>query len=342
MVFTAPQALWLLSILPLFAGLFVWRWRVRQRKIARLGDTALVASLLGDINPRMRWIKTGLWVVALVCGIVALARPTWGIAEELVEAEGIAVIVVLDVSTSMDAQDTQPSRLERAKLDARAIFEGSSGNQLGLVLFAGSAFTQLPLTTDWEAALTFLSAASSRSISRQGTALADAVELAVDSFDPRISTSGVIIVLSDGENHEGDPLESTLRAAELGIAIHTIGYGDPQGGAPIPELEPDGTFTNAYKSDAAGNLILTRLEEGVLRNIATAAGGTYQQATSGGIEVVNLLNEVASLERSVIDRQRQTRRIERYGWFVSIALIALGISSLIDERRRENARSAAV
>jgi len=341
MTFLSPGALWLLLFLPLMGGIALWRERVRAHRIARLGDPTLIDELLAQVDQRVRWSKFGLWMLACACAIIALARPAWGIAEELVEAEGIAIIVVLDVSASMDAQDISPSRLERAKLAARELFIGSEGNQLGLVLFAGSAFVQLPLTTDADSALTFLNAASSRSISRQGTALADALQLAVDSFDPRVSAEGVIVILSDGENHEGDPLLAVQQAAESNIIVHVIGYGDPLGGAPIPILEPDGSFANAYKNDNAGSLVLTQLEEGILRGIAGATNGTYQQASDSGIEVVNLLNEINLIERDVIDRQRQIRRVERFGWFVSMALLALAASTLLDERRRPNDETVA-
>jgi len=336
MVFLTPHALWLLLLFPIVVLLIVQTTRARQHHIEQIGDSHLVDDLLITTNGRARWVKVSLWSVAFICTIMAVARPAWGIAEDLIEAEGIAIIVVLDVSASMDAQDIAPSRLERAKLAARELFIGSEGNQLGLVLFAGSAFVQLPLTTDHNSAITFLNAASSRSISRQGTALADALQLAVDSFDTRISADGVIVVLSDGENHEGDPLLVIQEAAVANIAVHVIGYGDPLGGAPIPILEPDGTFANAYKNDSAGNLVLTRLDEGILRGIALATGGTYQQASESGIEVVNLLNEVNQLERGIIDQQRQIRRVERYGWFVAMALLALAASTFVDERAMES------
>jgi Ca-activated chloride channel family protein len=250
----------------------------------------------------------------------------WGVAEEIVEAQGIALIVVLDTSTSMDAQDVLPSRLERAKRAAQELFQGAEGNQLGLVLFAGSAFVQVPLTTDASAALTFLEAASTQSISRQGTALADALALAIETFDERIVSNGIVVVLSDGENHQGDPVAMAEIAAEAGLTIHAIGYGNPDDGEPIPIISPEGTFTGEYKTNASDNLVLSRLDEATLQQVAEVTGGTYQRASDSGIEVVNLLNIIRDLEGDLLERRLETRQIERFEIFVGLALLALTVN----------------
>jgi Ca-activated chloride channel family protein len=282
--------------------------------------------LLSGVSPRRRLVRFILWQTTLVALVVALARPVWGVAEEIVEAQGIALIVVLDTSTSMDAQDVLPSRLERAKRAAQELFQGAEGNQLGLVLFAGSAFVQVPLTTDASAALTFLEAASTQSISRQGTALADALALAIETFDERIVSNGIVVVLSDGENHQGDPVAMAEIAAEAGLTIHAIGYGNPDDGEPIPIIRPQGTFTGEYKTDASDNLVLSRLDEATLQQVAEVTGGTYQRASDSGIEVVNLLNIIRDLEGDLLERRLETRQIERFEIFVGLALLALTVN----------------
>jgi len=330
MVFLTPHALWLLLLFPIVVLLIVQTTRARQHHIEQIGDSHLVDDLLITTNGRARWVKVSLWSVAFICTIMAVARPAWGIAEDLIEAEGIAIIVVLDVSASMDAQDIAPSRLERAKLSAREIYQNGAGNQLGLVLFAGSAFAQMPLTTDAQAAITFLNAASTRSISRQGTALEDALQLAIDTIDDRIVSNSVVIVLSDGENHEGDPRNAANLAAARGIIVHTIGYGDTVNGSPIP-IDTTNPIADPYKTDGQGNLVLTKLEEAVLRDVASITGGTYQRASNSGIETVNLLNEIETIEAGVLSNQLQIRRIERFGIFVLLALIALTIEIFLPE-----------
>lgn len=323
MIFEAGTLLVLLILIPAFVALFIWHERQRERRLIRFADRNLLPGLLLTHRRGRRWLRHGVWLLSLASLITALARPTWGIAEEVVEAQGIAVIVVLDVSASMDAQDIVPSRIQRAKRAASEFFQGADGNQLGLILFAGSAFVQFPLTTDTSAALTFLNSASTRSISHQGTALADAVELAVATFDDRIVSHGVVVILSDGENHQGDPVAAAQLAEERGLVIHAIGYGNPDEGAPIPIMNPDGTFANDYKTDQGGALVVSRLEEDILRDTAEITGGTYQRASDSGIEVVNLLNELSKIEGSVFERRLQTRRIERFELFVALALILL-------------------
>jgi Ca-activated chloride channel family protein len=326
MHFENTTALLLLVSIPVIVILFIWWGQQRQQRLLQFADAALVPILLSGVSPRRRWIQFILWLMALVALILALARPVWGVAEEIVEAQGIALIVVLDTSTSMDAQDVLPSRLERAKRTARELFQGAEGNQLGLVLFAGSAFVQVPLTTDAAAALTFLDAASTQSISRQGTALADALALALETFDERIVSNGIIVVLSDGENHVGDPVAMAEAAAQAGLTIHAIGYGNPVDGEPIPILNPDGTFSGEYKADASGNLVLTRLDEPILEQVAEVTGGTYQRSSDSGIEVVNLLNMVRDVEGNLLERRLETRQVERFEIFVGIALLALTIN----------------
>jgi Ca-activated chloride channel homolog len=330
MVFLNAGMLLLLLLIPVFVGFELWRLQVRQRRLQSLGDPASIDVLLTSVDARRRQFKTALWFTVVFLLVIALARPTWGIAEELIEAEGVAVIVALDVSTSMDAEDVQPSRLERAKFDAREIFANNAGNQLGLILFAGQAFVQFPLTTDQDAAMTFLDAASTGSISQQGTSVEAALELALDVFDERIASEGIIVLLSDGENHEGRPLLVADEAAERGLTVHTIGYGDPNAGSPIPLDDTD--IDARYKVDGGGSLVFTRLEEDVLQDVAVTTGGIYQQASTSGIEVINVLNAIDTVETTVLERRRQTRRVERFSLFAGLALMALTIQIILPER----------
>jgi Ca-activated chloride channel family protein len=321
----------MLLMIPLWMALFVWRYRVRAFMLERIGQPQLIARLTRHVSSQRRLLKSALWLICVAALIAALARPAWGTRAEVIDERGAAIVVALDVSASMDAQDVLPSRLARAKLAARQIFENSQGSAVGLVLFAGTALVQFPLTTDVQTAVSFLDAASSESITQQGTAIEEALRLSMQVFDERVASGGAIILLTDGENHEGDPLAAADQAAALGFAIHIIGYGTPEG-APIPLVDDTGAPIG-FRSDAAGNLIRTRLEEETLQAIADLSG-TYQRAAQGGIEVVNVINALNDLEVGVLESRVRTRPVERFDLFVLVALLVLSAEMLLSESRK--------
>lgn len=333
MTFANPGFLVLLLILPIMGGLFYWRTQARQKALARIGEPALVSALAEHVSETRRAWKSGLWMAVAALLIVALAGPSWGVDAEVVEAQGIAVVVVLDVSASMDALDVTPSRLERAKLAIRDLLREGEGNLFGLILFAGEAFVQFPLTGDIESAATFVDAASSRSISRQGTVIEDALRLGLAVIDERIVGEAIIVLMTDGENHEGDPLTAAQIAAERGVTIHVIGYGTPEGST-VPVYDANGQIVN-YKADQGGNIVLSKLNEPILQEIAEATGGLYQRASENGVEIVNLLNVIAETQGAVLERRLQTRAVERFALFVGLALLALSIERLLPETRRD-------
>ncbi len=321
----------LFAVIPIAFSVLGVSHYYRRRLIRRIGDNVRLSMLSIEMSIRLRRLKSLLWIMTVCSIILALAKPVWGIADNVIDTEGISIMVVLDISTSMNARDILPSRLERAKLGIRNLYEGGEGNQLGLILFAGTAFVQFPLTTDVNSAITFLNAASSSAISQQGTALEVALRLAVDSLDKRIALHSVIVLMTDGENHQGDPLLAAEQAAALGIPIHTIGYGG-EDGVPIPEYRADGQLAG-YKADAAGNVVLSKLDEMVLEEIAVVTGGTFQRASDSGIEIINLLNEVNDIERGIIERRFEQRQVERFSLFVLLAVITLLIEMLLPERK---------
>jgi len=332
MIFENPASLLLLIFLPLTIGFFWWRDRVRTAKWLLLGDEALLSRLIPQINRARRFWKAALWLIAFASLIVALARPVWGEEVNITEAQGVSVMVVLDVSKSMNAQDIVPSRLERAKLAINDLIDGLAGNEIGLILFAGTAFVQFPLTTDTASASTFLQAASSDAISRQGTNVDAALRLAVDSFRSPSGSKRVIVLITDGENHEGDPLKASELAAEQDITIYTIGYGNAEGAA-IPVRDVNGNEIG-YQTDRAGNLVLSALDETLLQQIAERTGGTYQRATANNTEISNLLGLINEIEAGNLGMRTETRAIERFGLFVALALIALSLEMLLPEARR--------
>jgi Ca-activated chloride channel family protein len=323
-MFQTPAAFALLALIPILIVFFFWRERVARRRSAALAARQLLdgLQLRADRWRARRDMVLGLIVITLL--VTALAGPAWGLEDQVVDTRGIAVLVVLDVSASMDAEDVLPSRLGRAKLAAREIYAQSAGDELGLVLFAGAAIVQLPLTNDATTAITFLNAASTRSITQQGTALEEALNLALQTLDSRIAAQSAILLLTDGESHTGDATLAAQLAADQGIPIHVVGYGSENQGAPIPLYDLDGNLVG-YKNDSGGNIVLTRLDSTTLREIARISGGTYRTASPSGVEVVDIVNEITRLEDSVLGTRRTAFRVNRAGIFVGLAVLFLGL-----------------
>jgi Ca-activated chloride channel family protein len=342
MTLVKPVFLYGLFLLPLM-GLFLW-WASRRRKedLARLGNLALVQRLSSTANWRGRRWRDALWLVVVALLFVSLARPTWGTETEVVEQEGIQVMVALDVSKSMLAQDIKPDRLSRAKMEIADLMSRLGGDEIGLVLFSGASFVQFPLTADYATALTFLDNARPEVISRPGTAIGDAIGTAMAGFDAKRASQKVILLITDGEDHEGDAVAMAEQAAEQGILIYTIGFGSPQG-EPIPETNQQGEITG-YKRGENGDVILSRLDEATLREVAKAGGGQYFLATADGSELVALAGELDALQKAELSAQLETRGIERFQGFLLVALALMVVSELIPDRvvRRAVQRRAAM
>ena len=336
-MFENPAALLLLLLLPVMAALFYWRDRTRKVLILRIGNPKLVHNLAGQVSQPLRRWKSALWLATLTAVIVALADPVWGVEADVIEARGVAIVIALDVSASMAAQDLQPNRLERARLAIRDLLDFGVGNLYGMVTFAGDAFVQFPLTSDADTAAVFVNAAGIESVARQGTAIDDALRLAISVFDERITDEAIIVLLTDGENHEGEPLATAQVAAEQGITIHAIGYGSPEGDI-LPVYDTNGAISE-YKTDRAGQIVLSQLDEGLLQDIADATGGLYQRASDSGVEVVNLLNRIAEVESEVLETRLQTRGVPRFALFIALALITLTVEMALPETRRPKAEN---
>ncbi|MEM7344828.1 MAG: VWA domain-containing protein [Chloroflexota bacterium] len=303
----------------------------KKSAIARLGDPALIAKLSAMVNWRGRRWRLALWFVAGLFIIIALARPRWGSQVEYVERQGVEIMVVLDVSESMLAEDFKPNRLARAKLEISELMDRLAGNEVGLVLFSGAAFVQFPLTSDFSTARMFLDAARPGIISRPGTAIAEAINIARTGFNEERSSQKVILLLTDGESHEGDAIGAAeAAAAEAGIIVFPIGFGSPDG-EPIPQFNALGELTG-YKEDNQGEPILTYLDETTLQQIALVTNGRYFRAAPDGREVEALVSSINELQTSELESRFETRRIERFQWFLIIAIVALVVRELIPDR----------
>jgi Ca-activated chloride channel family protein len=333
MTFARPIYLYALILVPLLLLFWLWTERRRQTALARLGQAPLMARLSAVVNRRGRHWQAVLWFLALVLLLVGLARPQWGTQMERVTQEGVQVMVVLDVSQSMLVEDIKPTRLSRAKLEIADLMDQLGGDEVGLVLFSGASFIQFPLTSDYATARSFLDAAEPGVISRPGTAIGDAIHTAMTGFDPHRSSQRVILLITDGEDHEGDALKAAQQAAEEGVIIYAIGFGSPQGD-PIPVYNDAGEVTG-FKKDANGEVVLSKLDESTLQQIAQAGGGQYYRASADGSELKALQAEISRLQKEELAERFETYGVERFQGFVLAGLAALVIAGVIPDRKRE-------
>jgi Ca-activated chloride channel family protein len=266
MIFEHPEYLLGLLIVPAAALFFLWANKQRDKTLAKMGQSSLLKRLSTSINWRGRRWRNALLLVALALFIFALARPQWGSEVREVKQEGLQVMVALDVSQSMLAQDIKPNRLERAKLEIADLMARLDGDEVGLVLFSGASFIQVPLTSDYFTALSYLDSANPGVISRPGTVIGDAIRTAALGFDPSLSSQKVLIVMTDGEDHETDPIAAAQEVADEGVLIYTIGFGTPEG-EPIPVFDENNAIVD-YKRDQAGEVVLSQLDESTLQAVA--------------------------------------------------------------------------
>ena len=331
MTFAKPIFLYgLLISLPLMGLFLLWAGRRRRADLARLGNPTLVQRLSSTVNWRGRRWRDALWLVVLALLLITLARPLWGTVTQTVEQEGIEVMVALDVSQSMLAQDIKPDRLSRAKMEIADLMTRLGGDEIGLVLFSGASFIQFPLTSDYATARTFLDNARPEVISRPGTAIGDAIRTAMAGFDMSRASQKVIVLITDGEDHGGDALAMAQTAAEQGIMLYTIGFGSPQG-EPIPEHDSQGEIIG-YKKDQQGQVVLSKLDEATLQQIAQVGGGQYFRATADGSELTALVSELDTLQKAELSAQFEIRGIERFQTFLLTALALMIAREFIPDR----------
>lgn len=322
----------LLLIIPVLAGLLVFRHFRRKRDLKRIGNPELISTLMPDYSAARRNIKAILALVALAMMITGIAGPQFGSRLTEVKHEGIEIIVALDVSNSMLAQDIQPSRLERAKQELSKLMDKLENDRFGLIVFAGDAYTQIPITNDYLSAKMFLAGINTNMVTRQGTALGSAIELATKSFSQQTKASKVILIISDGENHEGDVKAACKKAVEKGIRIYTIGMGSPQGER-IPLSE--GTYNQDFRRDREGNFIVTKLNEQMLVDIANQGSGKYYRADAPGMGLNSLLAQLRKLDKAELEYKVYSDYEEQFPVFMWLALGLLGLDCLILERKNK-------
>ena len=328
--FAHPDYLWALWAIPVFAVAFFFFHRWRKILLGRFIDRSMVADLVPDSSTAKRVIKQSLLLMALALLILAAANPQVGTRLEEVKREGIDVFIALDVSLSMKSEDIRPSRLDKAKRDVSALVRKLEGDRVGLIVFAGEAYVQFPLTADYSAADLFISAVDVESVPTPGTMIGSAIEKALESFRNDLPTQKAIIVVSDGENTEGDLAGPISKAKEAGVRVYTVGMGTPDGG-PIPIFQ-GGTRTD-YKRDRAGSIVLTKLDESALQQIALSTDATYQRATSGGNEIDDIFKELAALQKTEMGTLQVTGYEDQFHYPLGLAILLLILEVLLSERR---------
>lgn len=323
-----PFFLWLaVGIVPLAIGVILWRERQTKLLIKRLG---LVEKLI-NLDNRRRRIRYFLRLGVLVCLLVALARPKWGVAEQIIVAEGVGVVWVLDISRSMDVQDISSSRLERAKLMINVVMGNNPHHQFGMVIFASDRFVQFPLTLDNISAQSFVRSIHTDAISNQGTDLIGAVGLALDVLDERMISNGMMIILSDGEhNRDLNPLSDVVNeAVRRGVPIFTIGYGTLEGGM-IPEDDLATTFVR----DQDGEIVTSYLDETLLIQLAMLTGGDYRMASSTADEVTFIQQALDKIGQQAFERQSRLDYVPRFPIFVALALALIWIDGIVGYEKK--------
>ena len=324
-IFAASHYLLLLLLIPFFfLGMGLWLWG-RRRRLRRFGDEALVNELMPSWSRGKLWVRTVLLSLAFFFFVIGLSRPQIGAKLKDHKIKGAEIMIVLDVSNSMLAQDYSPDRLERAKLAISRITDKLKDDRIGLIVFAGTSFVQLPITSDYVSAKMFLNSISTESIPIQGTAIGDAISTAVRGFSAQSEHSRAIIVITDGENHEDDAVAAAKQAAEAGIKVYTIGVGSADG-QPIP-------MNGELLKDKDGNIVVTRLDEETLRKVASAGGGAYVHAGNDEFGLTPIISDIRKMEDEEYNSVVFEEYNEQFMYFLGIALVFFVLEMLVGDRR---------
>lgn len=328
--FENPDYFYLLLIIPLLTILFVYARIRRSRNLKQWGDEKLLSGLIPEYSSSRPVFRFIVWNLAFIMLVIAAANPQIGSKLVKVKQKGIDMMVCLDVSNSMLAQDAKPNRLENAKLAITKLVDQLKGDRIGIVVFAGKAYMQLPITSDYAAARMFISKINTDLVPTQGTAIAEAIRMAHESLTSE-TRSKAIIIITDGEDHEGNVMEEAEKAAADGIRIYTLGIGTPEG-APIPIIGPDGSVAG-YRKDREGNTIMTRLDEITLQKIASTGNGIYIRSANTNQALRKIFEEIGKLEKTEFDTRLFSEYDNRFYYFLWIAL-ALIIAELFISLRK--------
>lgn len=326
--FYKPEYLWLISVIVIPILLFTIAQVTRRNKLNKAGNKYLIDQLIPDYSFTRRLWKLIFICMSITMIAIALARPQFGSKFEEVNRKGIEIIITLDVSNSMLAQDLKPNRLENAKRFVERIISKLDNDKIGIVVFAGDAFVQMPLTSDIKSARLFLSSISTNMIDVQGTAIGTAIDLASKSFSPEQDISKVILLITDGESHEDNPIEIAKGLKEKNIKVFSVGMGNPAG-SPIPDKK------GSFKKDRKGNVVMTKLDEETLNQIASVTDGIYVRAGNSADASDKIINEISKLQKGEVLEQNFSEYKDQYQWFILASILFLILDLFIAERKND-------
>jgi Ca-activated chloride channel family protein len=329
--FAHTEYLYVLLLVPALAAAYWFIARARHTALGKFAHPSMVERLAGAASKRKPLWKFILLVTAAAFLIMALANPQIGTRLEEVKQEGVDLFIALDVSLSMKAEDIKPNRLEKAKFEIRNLIGRLAGDRIGLIVFAGEAYTQFPLTTDYSAANLFLDVIDVDVAPVPGTAIGSAIQRAIESFDPKDPTTKVVVIITDGENNEGDALEAAKEAAEKGVLLYAIGLGSPTG-APIPVYNASGQQVD-FKRDRSGEVVVTKLDEVSLQRIAEIGNGKYFRGTNSQDELDEIYRSINALQKKEFGVKQFTDYEDRFQYFLVPGLLLLLLEVLLSEKK---------
>lgn len=330
--FENPIFFYAFAIIPICIAIYIWYIYRSKKNMKTLGDLNLIYSLTPEVSKAKKTTKFILFLIGLSFLILGICNLQTGSKMKDVKREGADIMICLDVSNSMLAQDLTPNRLERSKIAIENMVNKLQGDRLGIIVFAGEAYVQLPITTDYSTAKLFLDGINTKIVPVQGTNIADAINKAVESFGKDEGKNKAIVIITDGENNEEaneSAVDAAEEAAKKNITIHTIGVGS-ETGVPIPNII-DGVVSG-YKKDNAGNTVVSKLDSKILQDIAAASNGVYVQASTSDIGLDAILNKIAELDKKQLESKMYSDYEDQFQWFLGIALLFLVLESFISER----------
>ena len=323
--FAQAQYLILLLLIPVFYLMYGIFLRIKKKRLEKFGEKAIIEQLMPAVSKGRGWLKITFFSIAFFFFVIGLCRVQLGARLKEKESKGVEVIVALDVSNSMLAKDYSPNRLERAKLAISRIVDKMQEDRIGLVVFAGESFIQLPITTDYVSAKVFLNSINTESVPVQGTDLSEAIMTSARSFSTQSENSRAIILISDGEDHEGSALDAAAAVAQEGIKIYTIGVGSPAG-EPIP-------LNGELMKDKDGNIVVTKLNEQILMEIAEQGNGEYVRASNSEFGLNPILEDIKSMDKKDFNSVVFEDFNEQFMYFFAIALLFLILEFLISDKK---------
>ncbi|MFH2003913.1 MAG: VWA domain-containing protein [Bacteroidota bacterium] len=326
------EFLYALFLVPAFVAVFWWAMKSKQKSLKTFGNIALIRLLIPDAPKYKHSVKFILLAAAFIFTVLGLANLQVGSKLEEIKREGVDIMIAVDVSNSMKAEDIKPNRLESAKQAISRLIDKLKNDRIGLIVFAGDAYLQLPLTPDYSAAKLFLNSIDTDIVPIQGTAIGSAIRLAMKSFPREEKKYKVLVVITDGENHEDDAISEAKNAVEDGVIVHTIGMGSSQG-SPIPVYQNN--VQTGYRKDRGGNVVMTKLDEQALQQIAASGNGKFIRSTNRQDELEIVLREIEAMEKKEYEAKIFTDYEDRFQYFLGIALFLLLIEFFISERKNK-------